>query len=76
MSRQYVQLWPWFYEFGRQARSVDDRQRIRLYKIHDTAFAQREINPEYALTLYREGVALAEGLREPCMTMFYEYWVG
>ena len=76
MNRQYVQLWPWFYEFGRLAFTANDDQRMQLYKIHSTAFTQREKNPEYALTLYREAVALAERLHEPCMTLFYEYWVG
>lgn len=71
----YVQLWPWFYEFGRQAALANDSQRLHLYRIHNTAFAQREKNPEHALTLYREGVSLAETLNEPCMTLFYRYWV-
>lgn len=75
MSRQYVQLWPWFNEFGRQARIANDQDRIRLYGIDDTAFEHREKNPEYALTLRRQGVALAERLGEPCMALFYEYRV-
>jgi hypothetical protein len=76
MNRQYVPLWSWFYEFGRMAAVTNDEQRLRLYRLHDSAFAQREKNPEYGLTLYREAVALAEHLKEPCMTLFYEYWVG
>lgn len=75
MSRQYVQLWPWFNEFGRQARITDDQERLRLYKIDDNAFDHREKNPEQALALRREGVALAERLHEPCMALFYEYRV-
>jgi hypothetical protein len=75
MSRQYVQLWTWFNEFGRQARIANDQDRIRLYKIDDNAFEHRERNPEHALALRREGVALAERLHEPCMGLFYEYRV-
>jgi len=75
MSRQYVQLWPWFNEFGRQARIANDQERLRLYKIDDNAFEHREKNPQHALALRREGVALAERLHEPCMALFYEYRV-
>ena len=75
MSRQYVQLWSWFNDFGRQARAAHDDERIRLYQLNNTGFNAREKNPEHALALYREGAALAERLNEPWMVLFYEHWI-
>ena len=76
MSRQYVQLWSWVSEFGRQAAVAQDQHRIQLWKIHTTAFDQREIDPEHAWMMFREGVALAErladviGFRSPADKVF------
>jgi hypothetical protein len=75
MSRQYVQLWSWINEFGRQAATAHDQDRIQLWKTHTTAFKHREKDPEQAWLMYREAVALAERLNEPCMALYYEYWV-
>lgn len=75
MSREYVQFWDWFNEFGRRARIANDQERIRLYELDDKGFAERQKNPDYALALYREGAVLAERLNESCMTLFYEHGV-
>lgn len=76
MSRHYIHFWTWFYEFGRRAAMTNDNQRLTLYNIYDTAYDQREKNPERALSLCQEGVAMAERLNEPWMALFYEYWIG
>lgn len=74
MSRQFVPLGAWIDDFGRRARANRDQERISLYNIDATAFDLQDTQPEKALSLYREGIALAERLGEAWIALFYEYW--
>src|SRR5262245_12168383 len=73
MSRVFVDLWGWFEKFYYQAVATRDEERKRLYNIRSTAFNLREKDPNQALGIYREAVALAERLNEPWVALFYEY---
>jgi tetratricopeptide (TPR) repeat protein len=73
MSRTYVDLWGWFDQFYHQAVATRDEERKHLCNIRSTAFNQREKEPQRALSMYREAVALAERLNEPWMALFHEY---
>jgi hypothetical protein len=75
MTRPYVDLWAWFNSFHWEASAKNDHQRLRLWKIFDHAFDLREKNPEQAMAMLREAIALAEQLQEPWMALFYEYWL-
>src|SRR5688572_2788138 len=75
MRRPYVEIGPWLDAFRSQAAAANDQERLYLCNILHNAFQQREKNPEQALSMCREAVAIAERLHEPWMILYYEYWI-
>lgn len=67
-------LWSWIDDFYWRAIHHGDAQRQRLAQQHYTAWQLMESQPEQALTLLNDGIALANQLEENWWALFYDYW--
>jgi hypothetical protein len=64
--------WDWFLRFEAEARARGDRERVRLARFYDAAYACRETDPDRMLTLAGEARGLAARLGEPWWALFYD----
>jgi hypothetical protein len=67
-------IWGWIDNFYRDAVFKGDSQRMRLATMHYDAWKQFEHDPAIALSIFDEGMALANALSEPWWWIYYTYW--
>lgn len=64
----------WMLEFRARAMQAGDAARVRLSRLHGSAFGFRETDPDRALAIYEEGRRLAKALNEPWWVLYYDEW--
>ena len=66
--------WDWIGAFTDDALQTGDSQKLRLSMISVWAEQIPPSDPAGKLAMFRQGVALARGLKEPWWEMFYTHW--
>lgn len=69
-----MNLFDWFREYTRQASARNDPERSRLLHLYYDSNKLRDSDPDRRLAMLEEGRALAERLREPWWTLFFDHW--
>jgi hypothetical protein len=69
-----MDIWDWILERRKEYTAAGDNDRLRLTTCWQRAFPFREKDPDQAVALMSEGVALAEELGERWWTMLLNHW--
>ncbi len=67
--------WEWIWEFEQRAVWAEDVSRVRLARMHLSAYEISHDLPDQKLEIYRAARDLAIQLGEPWWEMFYEHWI-
>ena len=70
----FVDLWGWFNGYHVQALREKNADLLRLVDIVREVWRTDEPDPNHALALCNEAIALAQQLKLPCLALFYGYW--
>jgi hypothetical protein len=75
MNRTFIDRFQYYRDSYIEARLKGDIDRQRLWEIYDAAHPHFDDNKEYALSLLKQGEALAQNLREKCWELLFEFWM-
>lgn len=70
-----VDLWRWFDGLYWESIRSGDRERARLIEFFYNARTHMETMPNQAVYLLAQARDLAAQLHEPCLKLFYDYWL-